>query len=153
MSTNPMSTPDEMSDDLERVAERLVASYDIAFGENLCSMLRRCSTQEDHDYRNYVLRGIKVCERWQKFENFSADMGLCPAGLTIDRIDNDKGYQPGNCRWATVAEQNRNQRRTKLSAEAAANIRADTRSIRQIAISHSVSRTMIRLIKQGRAWV
>jgi len=58
--------------------------------------------------KHYHQRGIRVCDRWNSFENFLADMGQCPTGYTIDRIDNSKGYEPGNCRWATVTEQNRN---------------------------------------------
>ena len=59
---------------------------------------------------NYGGRGIVVCVRWQKFENFYADMGDKPEGMTLDRINNDGNYETGNCRWATVAEQNKNRR-------------------------------------------
>ena len=80
-------------------------------------MLDRCTKPTHQAYKNYGGRGITVCQRWHKFENFFADMGECPPGLTLERRNNNKGYSPANCRWATSTEQNRNTRTNrKLTA-------------------------------------
>jgi hypothetical protein len=71
-------------------------------------MLQRCNNPKASKYENYGGRGIKVCDRWYKFENFHLDMGNPLETQTLDRIDSDKDYSPDNCRWATYAEQNRN---------------------------------------------
>lgn len=76
-------------------------------------MIQRCDNQGDANYPNYGGRGISVCEKWQNFENFYADMGKRPSGMSIDRKDNDGNYEPGNCRWATLIQQNRNRRSTR----------------------------------------
>lgn len=74
------------------------------------NMLDRCKNPNSQQFKNYGGRGIQVCDRWQKFENFLADMGEKPNGLSLDRKDNDLGYFKENCRWATIVEQNNNKR-------------------------------------------
>lgn len=78
-------------------------------------MIRRCTNPKSEQYANYGGRGIAVCERWLKFENFLADIGERPRGTTIDRYPNNDGhYEPGNCRWATATQQRRNMRTNRL---------------------------------------
>jgi hypothetical protein len=75
-------------------------------------MICRCELRSDKKYADYGGRGITVCKRWRSdYRNFLADMGRRPSPKhSIDRIDNDRGYYPGNCRWATLSEQNLNRR-------------------------------------------
>lgn len=75
------------------------------------SMINRCASTNDP---NYGGRGISVCERWKTFENFLADMGMKPEGMTLDRIDNNGNYEPSNCRWATPIQQGNNRRNTYM---------------------------------------
>lgn len=77
-------------------------------------MVQRCNNSNEDNYKNYGGRGITVCERWvQSFDNFYADMGDRPQGTSLDRIDVNKGYYTENCRWASRALQNINQRPQK----------------------------------------
>lgn len=79
-------------------------------------MLQRCLNKKNDHYADYGGRGISVCERWRKFENFLEDMGKRPKDTTLDRVDNSKGYFLENCRWASQKEQTRN-RRPNLGAQ------------------------------------
>lgn len=76
--------------------------------------IQRCTNPKHHKYKAYGLMGIKVCDRWlSSFENFYEDMGECPEGMTLDRIDNSKDYEPSNCRWASKSIQQYNRKQLK----------------------------------------
>lgn len=115
----------------ERVSQthrRHRRSYTTAY-VNWANMLQRCGNPKHPSYSRYGGRGITVCDRWKTFENFYADMGERPSpNHSIDRKDNDKGYSPGNCRWATRTEQLLNTRRSiaKRARETGAAIMTST---------------------------
>jgi hypothetical protein len=78
-------------------------------------MKARCENPNHKAYLNYGGRGITVCKRWQTFENFAKDMGPKPTPEhTLERINNDRGYSPANCKWATIEEQVANKRLTTV---------------------------------------
>lgn len=78
------------------------------------SMRNRCRNPKSINYAHYGARGIQVCAEWDSFETFRRDMGRRPKGQELDRIDNDLGYQPDNCRWTTRHHQMRNTQMTKM---------------------------------------
>jgi hypothetical protein len=79
------------------------------------TMIARCTNPKANSYNRYGARGIRVCKRWQKYENFLADMGKRPSEKhSLDRINNDGDYKPSNCRWALPAEQSRNKRNSDI---------------------------------------
>lgn len=78
------------------------------------TMLSRCRNPRHIDYKNYGARGIIVCKRWEKFQHFLDDVGNRPEGKTLDRINVDGNYEPGNTRWATHSEQMKNRRKWSI---------------------------------------
>jgi predicted XRE-type DNA-binding protein len=119
------------------------------------SMVRRCHSKSHHAFKDYGARGIAVCDKWRKFDGFIEDMGLKPEGMTLERIDNSIGYFKENCKWATMTEQSRNRRTTKLDADKVADIKKlieNGVSQNAIANQFAVSRSNIGHIAQGNIW-
>ena len=124
------------------------------------NMLARCTIPSNRNYDRYGNRGIQVCNRWTHgesgatgFDCFVADMGDRPSpGYSIDRKDNDKGYAPDNCRWATDAEQIQNSTSAKLTAQQAAAIKFSTIKPGKLAKLYGVTTRAVTKIRKGEAW-
>lgn len=122
------------------------------------AMRQRCRGKGHAEYqRDYVDRGITVAPEWDDFEQFLTDIGPRPgSGYSLDRIDNNKGYGPGNCRWATQKTQRRNSRQSKLTQIDANKIwrkvRIDGHAMNAVAKEFSVSRNLVWEIVHGKSW-
>ena len=120
-------------------------------------MKRRCSDPKDTAWRLYGAKGVSVCERWMSFDSFFADVGKRPSNKhSIDRIDSSGNYEPGNCRWATITEQNRHREGVFLTKEDATKIK---RLAKLECLTHSAiakmfgcSGALVSAIKRGTVW-
>ncbi len=102
-------------------------------------MLRRCGNPDVESYPNYGGRGISVCDRWKLFDLFFTDMGDPPSGMSLDRINVNGNYEPGNCRWATAKEQCNNTRRSRYLV-----VGGERMTITQAAEKYRVGKTAIK---------
>lgn len=117
-------------------------------------MKRRCLSPQASNFTDYGGRGITVCQRWLKFENFLADMGDRPEGKSLDRIDNDGNYEISNCRWSTPLEQSKN-KRPRYSWDEIQEIHGRAEhgeSQASIARRMGVHQSTISLIRSGKSW-
>ena len=116
---------------------------------------QRCENSRNSNYPHYGGRGIAICERWRDFENFIADMGERPDGMSLDRIDNDGNYEASNCRWATQTEQNRNRRVAVITADLADEILGRLEhgeSARSIARRMGLGHASVLCVRHGQTW-
>jgi hypothetical protein len=119
-------------------------------------MWNRTTSQKPHNSHRYIGRGIAVEEpRWKDFTEFLKDMGECPPGKTLHRKNNDAGYAPQNCRWATPTTQSRNKSNVKLTFGAAVLIalrRLRGESRQTIAAAYNIQPKMVWRIVAGESW-
>lgn len=118
-------------------------------------MKSRCYYPKYKYYKYWGGRGISVCERWNSFKNFLFDMGECPAGFMLDRIDNDGNYELSNCRWTDITTSARNRRAPKLTREKSNEIRelySKGNTQTEIANQFNISQMTVSDIINGNMW-
>lgn len=139
----------------ERAKSAAIRRENVNAWRTWSSMRTRCLNANSDAYHLYGGRGITVCERWNSFENFLADMGPRPLGTSLDRIDTNGNYEPTNCRWADSRTQARNRRNAKLSPDLVLEIHGRLEhgeSRASIVARIGVSESMIKQLVSGHRW-
>lgn len=159
MTTNnePTRTPQSLSHTVHgHTSRQLIGSKYSPTYSSWMAMRTRCNNSKRDNADRYYERGIKICPRWESFENFLQDMGERPKGKTLDRWPNKHGdYEPGNCRWASPRDQARNTRRSVLTLETATEVaiqRLSGATCKEIAGRYGISESLPREIVKGRCW-
>lgn len=117
------------------------------------SMMTRCTNPNSKSFNEYGGRGISVCDEWKTFSGFFASMGEKPAkGMSIERLDVNGNYEPGNCVWANATQQARNTRRTKLNASIVQQIRDGAVSTLQVMKSTGCAKSTVGMAKRHVNW-
>lgn len=116
------------------------------------SMMTRCFNERSKNWRNYGGRGITVCERWMSFENFLEDMGHPSPHQSLDRIDPNGNYEPGNARWATSEEQTRNRRVVKLNPALVAKMRSGAMTPMEVIVATGCKPSTAYAARRGQNW-
>lgn len=121
-----------------------------------CDAKKRCYNPKNKRYAEYGGRGIGMCDDWRtSFENFLQCIGPRPEGMTLERLDVNKGYEPGNCIWATAAQQAQNTRTNVATWESVRRLRcrrASGATYAQLALEFCMSYNNVRLICTGKTW-
>lgn len=116
-------------------------------------MLTRCYNKKSKAYNDYGGRGVAVCDAWKDFKTFLADMGIKPAkGMSIERLDTNGNYEPGNCVWANATQQARNTRRTKLNAPLVKRIRAGEITTLEVMQQTGCAKSTVHMANRGHNW-
>lgn len=120
------------------------------------AMRQRCYNSNNPQYENYGGRGIQICAAWNSFERFYEDMGECPEGYSIERIDNDSGYEKSNCKWLPRQLQARNTRKTWFTEEQVQRIRRryadESITQRELARQYGVPEAAVNKVVNNLTW-